>query len=228
MRKFIGFVQTYVCLMAMIAAAIMPLRLFPATIAWEEVQNIGADSDISTEGELMCAYNENNVDAEINGVLFKGFTTTGDWYVNSYDPDIRLASFSEARNSGRTDFCPNFAATATFSSAYKNLLAGTAFHRNAGTSTVTLLGLQPGEEYLVQIWLNDSRQAGYQEVLDGTCTVSTHPDGASYGQYAIGRFRADSTEQTISLYSANSSIINAIQVRKLPSIAWGEAQTIGP
>lgn len=77
------------------------------------------------------------------------------------------------------------------------LLAGTAFHRNAGTSTVTLLGLQPGEEYLVQIWLNDSRQAGYQEVLDGTCTVSTHPDGASYGQYAIGRFRADSTGRAI-------------------------------
>ena len=227
MKKFIGFVQTCGCLVATVAGAIMPLRMFSATIAWEEVQNIGADSDVSLEGELVCAYNENNVDAEINDVLFKGLTTTGDWYVNSYDPDVRLASFSEARNSGRTDFCPNFVVSATFSAAYKNLLAGTAFHRNAGTSTVTLLGLQPGEEYLVQIWFNDSRQAGYSEILDGTCTVSTHPDGASYGQYAIGRFRADSAEQTISLYSASSSIINAIQVRKLPSIAWGEAQTIG-
>ncbi|MBR2839055.1 MAG: hypothetical protein IKE55_09745 [Kiritimatiellae bacterium] len=226
MRKTIGPLWIRGCLVAMIAAA-MPLRMFSATIAWEDAQNVGADSDVSTEGELLYAYNENNVDAEINGVLFRGLTTADKWYVNSYDPDVQLASFSEARNATRTDFCPNFAASATCSSAYKNLLAGTAFHRNAGTSTVTLLGLQPGEEYLVQIWLNDSRQAGYQEVLDGTCTVSTHPDGASYGQYAIGRFRADSTEQTISLYSATSAIINAIQVRKLPSIAWGEARTIG-
>ena len=44
----------------MIAAA-MPLRMFSATIAWEDAQNVGADSDVSTEGELLYAYNENNV-----------------------------------------------------------------------------------------------------------------------------------------------------------------------
>ena len=216
-------------LVAIIAAAIMPIRLFSATIAWEEAQNIGADSDVSTEGELLYAYNENNVDAEINGVMFKGFTTKDKWYVSSQEPDVQLSNFGDARNTGRTDFCPSFTATATFSATYKNLLAGAAFRSYATTTTVTLLGLQPGEEYLVQIWINDNRSgvANYNMLLDGTCTVGTHPDGTSYGQYAIGRFRADSVEQTISIYSATSPIINSIQVRKLPSIAWGEPQTIG-
>ena len=216
-------------LLAMVAAATMPLRLFSATIAWEEAQNIGADSDVSTEGELLYAYNENNVDAEINGVMFKGFTTKDKWYVSSLEPDVQLSNFGDARNAGRTDFCPSFTATATFSAAYKNLLAGAAFRPYASTTTVTLLGLQPGEEYLVQVWINDNRSgvANYQMLLNGTCTVGTHPDGTGYGQYAIGRFRADSTEQTISIYSATSPIINAIQARKLPSIDWGEPQTIG-
>ncbi len=212
----------------MIIAVGMSLRLFSATIVWEEAQNVGADFDVSTEGELVYAYNENNVDAVINGVPFKGFTTYGQWFESSQEPDVQLANFGEARNVTVTDFCPNFTASDTLSASYKNLLSGTAFNRGANTTaTVTLLGLQPDEEYLVQVWINDSRQGGYHVVLDGTRTLSTNPDGTSYGQWCIGRFRADSVQQTISLFSARSPIINSIQVRKLSSIAWGEPQTIG-
>ncbi len=214
-------------LVTIIATAIMPLRLFSATIAWEDAQNICADSDVSTEGELLYAYNENNVDAEINGVLFKGLSSSGQLYVSSQEPDVQLATLEQLRVN---TFLGNFVTTSTFSDAYRNLLAGAAWHRGGNaTATATLLGLQPGEEYLVQIWINDNRSgvSSYNMVLDGTCTVGAHPDGASYGQYAIGRFRADSVQQTISIYSATQPMINAIQVRKLPSITWDEPQTIG-
>ena len=227
MRKIIGLLRSHVGLAAIIAAATMPLRLFSATIAWEEAQNIGADTDVSTEGELLYAYNENNADAEINGVMFKGLSSSGQLYVSSQEPDVQLATLEQLRVN---TFLGNFVVTSTFSDAYRNLLAGAAWHRGGNaTATATLLGLQPGEEYLVQIWINDNRStvSSYNMVLDGTCTVGAHPDGASYGQYAIGRFRADSVQQAISIYSATQPMINAIQVRKLPSIAWGEPQTIG-
>ena len=43
---------------------------YAATIIWDEAQNVSADADVSTEGDFVCAYNENGVDATVNGVLF--------------------------------------------------------------------------------------------------------------------------------------------------------------
>ena len=196
-----------------------------ATIEWEEARNVGADADVSTEGDLVCAYNENNVDVTINGVLFKGANSVA-WlpFASAKEHDIQLADF---RTDGwrQNTFCPSFTPSATLSQDYQHLLHGGVF-RGAGTATVTLLGLQPGEEYLVQIWINDNRSnaSPCDVVIGGSCTVNSHPTGATYGQFAIGRFRADSSSQNISLYSAVSPFFNSIQVRKLPSIAWGKPQ----
>ena len=202
------------------------LPLSAATIEWEEARNIGADADVSTEGELICAYNENGVDAVVNGVLFKGLTSTVWLPLGTYEPDAQLQNFGESR---ANTFIGPFTPSGTFSEPYKNLLAGAAFNRNANTTgTVTLLGLQPGEEYLVQVWINDNRSTidvrSYTMVLDGRCSVETHPENTDYGQYAIGRFRADSSSQVISIFCTRSPIINAFQVRKLSTIAWGKPQ----
>lgn len=197
-----------------------------ATIEWEAPRNIGADADVSTEGELVCAYNENGVDAAVNGVLFRGYTSHELLPVSAVEPDAQLSNFGESR---ANTFLGSFAPSGTFSESYRNLLAGAAFNRNADTTgTLTLLGLQPGEEYLVQVWINDNRSdidvRSYTMVFDGVCSVETHPENADYGQYAIGRFRADSPSQTISVFCTRSPIVNAFQVRKLPSIAWGKPQ----
>lgn len=216
---------TRICLPMICALAAQTLPA--ANIAWDGARNIGADADVSTEGEFVCAYNENGMNATVNGVLFRGYTSHGYLPVAANQPDILLADFGESR---ANTFCGSFTPTESLSAGYRNLLHGGAFNRYAGrTATVTLLGLQPGEEYLVQIWINDNRSAisPYEVLIDGICAVTNHPSGTEYGQYAIGRFRADSTEQTISIYSGVSALLNAIQVRRLPSIAWGMPRPTG-
>ena len=200
-----------------------------ATIEWEEARNIGADADVSTEGELVFAYNENNADATINGVLFVGVnrSTTHFPHNDAIERDVSLGNVNDARINL---FCENFTSTETLSAAYENLLDGAAFNTTVGSSaTVTLQGLRAGEDYLVQVWINDNRSvAGNRTTtLDGVCQVGHHPEGASYGQYAIGRFKADSAGQTITLASDTNPQINAIQLRWLPSTTWGEVQNIG-
>ncbi len=202
-------------------AAGMSLKLSAATIIWDEAQNVSSDSDVSLEGDLLYAYNENGVDTTVNGVLFKGYVSHGIFPVDAQEPDVQLANFGESR---ANTFCVNFAATETLSAAYENLLKGAAFNRNAGTAaTFTMQGLQPGEEYLVQVWMNDNRSSSDRRttVLDGACPVCHYPRDGRYGQWAIGRFRADSTEQTIELFSQTTPQLNSFQVRRLPSIAWG-------
>ncbi len=221
--KRIGTTKFWIPVVCALAAQTLPA----AMIVWDEARDIGADADVSTEGEFVCAYNENGVNATVNGVLFRGYTSHGYLPVAANQPDILLADFGESR---ANTFCGSFTPTESLSAGYRNLLHGGAFNRYAGrTATVTLLGLQPGEEYLVQIWINDNRSAisPYEVLIDGICAVTNHPSGTEYGQYAIGRFRADSTEQTISIYSGVSALLNAIQVRRLPSIAWGMPRPTG-
>lgn len=212
-------------------AAGASLELSAATIVWDEAQNVAADADVSTEGDLVCAYNENNVDATINGVLFKGYVSSGLLPLEADEPDLQLANFGTGAGEARANtFLKNFVSSDTLSADYANLLAGAAFNRNAcSTATVTLLGLQPGEEYLVQVWMNDNRSTSDRRstVIDGVCQVEHYSTSGSYGQWAVGRFRADSTNQVISLYSDLSPQLNAIQVRRLSSIVWGEPQIIG-
>ena len=212
-------------------AAGVSLELSAATIIWDEARNVSADADVSTEGDLVCAYNENNADATVNGVLFKGYVSSGLLPLGADEPDVRLANFGAGAGEARANtFLANFVTSDTLSAAYANLLAGAAFNRNANsTATVTLLGLQPGEEYLVQVWMNDNRFDSDRRstVIDGVCQVEHYSTSGNYGQWAVGRFRADSTNQVISLYSEASPQLNAIQVRKLSSITWGEPQMIG-
>ena len=124
-------------LVAVATCAILPL--YAATIIWDEPQNVSADADVSTEGDFVCAYNENAVDATVNGVLFRGYTSHGLWPVNAVEPDVQLANFGESR---ANTFCPNFTSSGALSASYQNLLHGASFNRNTGTTaTATLLGL---------------------------------------------------------------------------------------
>lgn len=221
-------------------------NLSAATIDWDPAQNITSDADVCTEGTLCYAYKAKLGDTTLNGVTFKGWGVenlqtalqTYNWTIGipycspmsgvrtgASDPFMVFYNLRECRVD--STFLVD---RGVISSAYQDVLGGAAFNRAAATTTVTLCDLQPGEDYLVQIWINDNRngQDKLSTVLDDVCAVRHYLTDNAYGQYAVGRFRADAVEQVISLYSANSPQLNAIQVRRISKgIDWRPAQTVG-
>lgn len=206
--------------------ALAGLHLSAATIEWEPPQDIVSADDVATEGETCFAYNKTGTDYTVNGVLFKGDTSVR--YIPTNTTDVVLSVVEGAGNSWENNALAFGGGKG--SKDYEYMLYGGAFYRYPGTVAMTLQSLQPGEEYLVQIWMSDRRtvQGGsYSDVIDDSCTIESQPSTGAAGQYAVGRFRADAATQTISIYSARSPLVNAIQVRKLSGIKWGKVQRVG-
>ena len=121
-----------------------------------------------------------------------------------------------------TGFMTNTAAPATnLTEAYQAVLTGGNYSSGATACTVTLNNLTLGEQYQVQLWVDDSRSAGSsrtETVSSGTAVTLDYnntdvPGGL--GQYTLGTFTADAATQTITLTGNASSQINAIQLRDL-------------
>ncbi len=213
------------CTVSASLIALAGLHLSAATIEWESPHDIVSADDVATEGETCFAYNKTGTDYTVNGVLFKGDTSVQ--YIPTNTTDVVLSVVEGAGNSWENN--ASAFGDGKGSTDYEYMLYGGAFYRYSGTVAMTLQSLQPGEEYLVQIWMSERRSGydPYNDTLDGVCTITANPSNGAPGQYAVGRFRADAATQTISIYSARSPLVNAIQVRKLSGIKWGEVQRVG-
>jgi hypothetical protein len=112
---------------------------------------------------------------------------------------------------------------------YQTILQGGAWN-NGGAATVTLCNLVVGQQYEVQVWVDDSRSGGttnrtetLTDAYGNTVTLaynSTYAAGG-VGQFATGTFTATATNQSFTMNSAASTQLNALQVRDLtmaPSI----------
>ena len=81
-------------------------------------------------------------------------------------------------------------------------------------ASATLKGLTSGRNYLVQTWVLDNRSGNYYHrrvTLDGAATMR-HNQGTQggAGSFAVGRFTAASTEQTVYfLYDKDGRVINS-------------------
>lgn len=186
-----------------------------ATITWGAPQNISGDSDVSTVGTLLYAYNfgHSRVDSTtVNGVEFTAFALP-----NSTPAGIpvTLGSVSIAESPGELhgyhafgSFIPPFSA---LSFEYQTLLWRGATGGQTGTLTLELGGLTPGQAYDFQWWSNNSTDAdnwsqtiasaGNSVALitntSGTGSQGTGVDGG-VGQYAIGRFTTrDAVDQSV-------------------------------
>jgi hypothetical protein len=196
------------------------------TIIWSSELDISGDSDVSTEGTLVGAFNFAGPATTINGVEFLEFAvglasnTVGNYNFSVASGTIG-SSATGATSSPFTDL----------SSEYQALL-GSAAQRGDATMTLTLSGLTIGQRYSFQAWVNDSRYpgaSGFTYPVDITAgnTVTLNPNTTpldmngmgvegGVGQYAIGRFTADATTQQVEFFGGEVGVVNGFQLREVP------------
>jgi hypothetical protein len=189
-----------------------------ATITWGIATIITGDSNVSTSGSLVGAFNlgGNGVgNATVNGVTFVGQALSG---TNVTFGNFNLSSSSVFNGtaiggSGNAPFT-------TLSPGYKTLLTSLVELSNAAI-TLTMSNLVVGATYQFEWWSNTSDNglsyitaaaAGPAIILNSNSVAS--PGGL--GEFAIGTFVADATTQQIIFNPFGGPgrvAINAFQLR---------------
>ncbi len=198
---------------AAVALAMLPSGGSAAGITWGTPKTISVDTDVSTNGVPLYAYDESNAGAVVNTVSFNAGNST-----TALGANVSISGISGGTYGG---FGASGSPWSGLSSSYQTVLAGAAYG-GTGAGTITLNNLVVGHNYVVQVWVDDSRTygAGRNETNSSYNTVvmnynSTGAQGG-VGQYTIGTFTANATNQAFTLQAnsnAGSTQINAIQVR---------------
>jgi hypothetical protein len=228
---------------ALLSAALLPQNVNAdppvAEITWGSAQNITADSDVSTLGTLLYAYNIGEAgvaSTTVNGVLFSPYvfpqypaqTTTTGSVTFTESPDYLFPLSNLGTGSG------SFGDLS--SEDYKTLLSSGGSAGSPTTITGTFGGLTAGNDYLIQWWSNDSalnwggaafaQTAASQAGNPSTVTLDSNLSNSAggLGQYAIGTFTA--TDSFVDFQLNGSGIdyplINAFQIRDVTSAAVPE------
>lgn len=223
-----------------ISAAVLSLASFAqGAISWQTPQTITGESDVSTNGALLYAYNFTTT-AGITTVNGAQFANTSAFSVtNAYDFDFLSPSTGRAAPSDSGYGSGNFNA---LSSSYRNLLnqsirasggsgAGAANDAAFNAFAVTLNGLTIGVTYEVQVWISDSRSndpatKGLGHLDRGQpggvmVDYNVGDSAGNLGQYVVGTFTASETDEffvfdTYAAPVANVALLNAFQVRIIP------------
>ena len=198
---------------ALAFVALSTVSVQAATITWNTPVTVSGDTDVATTGNPLYAYNGANSTASVNGVSFTGENSTTTWGSVGISISGGGGNYSGYGASGSP--------WNSLSANYQTVLKGGSYANNASSAiTVTLNSLTSGHQYLVQIWVNDSRASTSRSetVVGGggnTVTLNYNNTTAAggIGQYTIGKFTASATSQTFTLTGAASSQLNAIQVR---------------
>jgi hypothetical protein len=223
----------------LLATAILPQTLFAPPIAtpitWGSAQNITGDSDVSTLGTLLYAYNAGEAgvaSTTVNGVLFSSYvfpyeqtTTTGS--VTFTESPQYLWPFDNL-GTGSGSF-------GDLSGVYQTLLSSGGSAGLPTTITGTFEGLTPGNDYLIQWWSNDSaftwggsafaQTEASQVGNPSSVTLDSNPSNSvgGLGQYAIGTFTATDSFVEFDLNGIGGfPLINAFQIRDVTSSAVPE------
>jgi hypothetical protein len=208
-----------------------------AHIAWSSPSTIAADTDVSTAGSLVYAYNIGGTlvnPTTINGVTFSAFpivdggtsTTSGSLTVQGFNNEPM--STAGGTGSGNAPF-------ANLSANYQSML-GDAVQKSSGTIhflDLTLLNLTVGQTYSLQVWTNNSNPVVqsaslwdfFGDHVQGLDINTTDAIGG-VGQYLFGTFTADAATEPFFVHGEGTAsvngIINGLQLRAVP-----EPATIG-
>ena len=202
-----------------------------ANINWGVgAQDITGDSDVSTNGSLIGAFNfsDTGPSATVNGVTFQSFAvpnnttnsaTMGNFTINS-------AGNFQSRN---TNASSGNAPFSNLSAGYQALLSG--FTTGDNPWTLTASGLTIGMQYNFQWWINFSSENATQHTTataGNSVTLAWNPsdtDGG-LGQFALGTFTADSTTEVITFDSPDFfGIVSGFQLRQIGPASVPESGT---
>ncbi len=179
-------------------AAVSPAQAAP--ISWGAATNITGDTDVSTNGVLVAAYNINGADTTVNTVSFE---------------TLNVGSVTDT-SSGTAPFTG-------LSAAYQDLL-GTAFSSSSDFE-LGIVGLTVGQLYEFQVWSNNSADEFHYGVKVGDSASFSNSvllssgsgplDNYLLGQYVIGTFTADVDSQTIYFSPDEVANVNGFQLRAI-------------
>ncbi|WAC19696.1 hypothetical protein OVA24_20980 [Luteolibacter sp. SL250] len=224
---------------AVLSACLLSLAsVSQGAITWQSAQNITGDSNVSTNGTSLYAYNFTTAagTTTVNGVGFTNsntFSVTGAYTFDFLSPSTGRATASDSSFNGG-----QFSA---LSSSYQALLgqsirstggsgAGAANDSAFNAYALTLSGLTAGSVYEVQVWISDSRNLdpallglGHLDRGAGGPLVDYNVGNAAgnLGQYVVGTFTATGTSEdfvfdAFAAPTANVALLNAFQVRAIP------------
>jgi hypothetical protein len=223
-------------------AVLMTAQHAFASMTWGAATGISGDSDVSTAGTLVGAFNvgtQGVSGATVNGVNFDSFAVTaGVTTVGNFTLQ-HLGAF----NSNNTIFGSALPPFSSLSPSYQTLLQS-ATRATGGDFILTMNGLTPGQTYTFQWWDNNSNVSPTTPVLsryttnafDGSfvsLSNNTGTDQGGLGQYAIGTFTAGATGIEVIQFSGAIGLpqINAFQLRTtvvpVPAAIWTGLATLG-
>ncbi len=207
-------------LLSAAATVMFALSSAAAPITWAPASNISGDSDVSTLGTLVGAFNIGGTgvpNTTVNGVLFQGFAlptnassaTSGNFTFTAGMLDPFVSDSSYGSNS------PPFS---NLSPSYQTLLSSAAFVSHA-SFTLTISGLTGGTLYQFQWWDNNANGGALNQTTATTAptSVTLVRNTGGLGQFATGTFLADAATETIVFTSPQfGPQINAFQLRVIP------------
>ncbi len=186
----------------LLLSCLLLCSLHAAEIDWQPPQSItGTLTDFVTDGDLVSAHNGGNATVTI-------------------DPGGLNITFTPGLSLGRNPFDADPATRQD--SRYDSLLAQASW--NTSPQTLNLTGLTSGTDYLIQLWIADTRSCCMrrQKTYDsGPGTESVTLDSGLPSEFVIGTFTADGSTQALRFVGSGAAHpqFNAIQVRTTgPSI----------
>jgi len=192
-----------------------------ANITWGSATNITGDSDVSTNGTLVGAFNIGDLgvaNTTVNGTLFTALPVSGTSVTSG---NFTLSGGNlHAINSAGSGVAP----FSLLSTQYQALLSSVGVSLSGFSITLVMSGLVVGATYEFQWWSNRSNEfvTTTTATAGGSVTLSSNTTGLAggLGQFAIGTFIADSASQQITFPGdvLHQELINGFQLRQLGQV----------
>lgn len=222
MKTTIASVLTAAVLSALSSSAL------GAVITWSSPTTVSGDSDVSTAFPTFGAWHFLNggANTSVNGVTFTDFFSS----INGQALASGQPNFTGGDNEGNSigAFGGDTSPFTSLSSGYQTLLSRGLFKADGNSATtLTLNGLTIGQQYRVQIWVNDSRDLpnvwqrtaliadGIGGNFSGPLSYNAAQASGGVGQFVIGTFTADATSQLL-LISSDNPQVNGLYVTVVP------------